>query len=392
LRILFTNHHLAEIAGSELVTSELTTFLKDSGNEVAVFTFHKGEFAYRNIEARGVPVFTTNQSDYEAMVRFDPEVIHIQHWPTFLWLRKVGIKAPVVFGFLGIVPSIENPPPLLKGSQALSWAVSEEVKNNIASLPGWNNQEISIIRNWIPPELLLESPVQANHSVEKKNRIIVVSNHFPAEYMDLLRTVCAEMNFDLVHFGLPEKPKKLDASDFENAFAVVTIGRTALLSASLGIPTIILDHFGADGWLTPKNIFTVRERNFSGRTNALIPNDLYIRKLLNSPPTKNQVSEVRRIILDEHQIANAVDKLQAIYDLATETCWEPQFGRGVDYVSELIDSSLSIGRQADSLLTERNSLLTERAEILDSNSWRATRPLRIISEVLQRLKVFLAWK
>lgn len=383
MRILFTNHHLAEIAGSEMVTSELANFFKDSGNEVAVFTFHNGEFAYQNIEARGVPVFTTNQSDYEAMVRFNPEVIHIQHWPTFLWLRKIGLNAPVVFGFLGVVPSIENPPPLLEGSQLLSWVVSEEVKNNISSIPGWQDQEVSIIRNWVPPELLLESAVRANHSLYKRNSVIVVSNHFPVEYMDILGTVCAEMNLDLVHFGLPENPKKLQSSDFENAFAVVTVGRTALLSASLGIPTMILDNFGSDGWLTPENIFTVRERNFSGRTNALIPNYLYIRELLSSPPTKIQVSEVRRIVLEEHQIAVAVDTLQAIYKRAIETGWEPKFGKALDYVSEIIDSSLSIGRHADSLLTERNSLLTERAEFITSNSWRLTRLFRFIRGALQ---------
>jgi hypothetical protein len=383
LRILFTNHHLAETAGSEMVTSELATSLKDSGHEVAVFTFNKGEFAYQSIEVCGVPVFTTNQSDCEAMARFNPEVIHIQHWPTFLWLRKIGIKAPVVFGFLGVVPAIENPPPLIEESQILSWAVSEEVRNNVASLPGWGNQEISIIRNWVPPELLQESPAYANHSEEIKKRIIVVSNHFPKEYMDLLGKVCAEMNLDLVHFGLPDNPKKLKSSDFKNAFAVVTVGRTALLSASLGIPTIILDHFGSDGWLTPENIFTVRERNFSGRTNALTPNHLYIRQLLSSPPTKIQVSELRRIVLDEHRIAIAVDTLQAIYKRAIQTCWEPKFGRGVDYFSELFESNLSIGRHNDSLVTERNALLAERSEIYNSNSWRVTRPFRLISAALQ---------
>jgi hypothetical protein len=404
-----------DIAGSEMVTSELASALKDSSNEVAIFTLHKGKFANHIIETQGIPVFTTNQRDHEALLKFDPEVLHIQHWPTYLWLRRIGITAPAVFGFLGVVPSVENPPPLLEGSHAISWAVSEEVKNNVASLPGWGIQEPSIIRNWVAPEKISEPNAQTSTS-EKKNRLIVVSNHFPQEYTDLLTQSCAELKLELVHFGLPENPKTLDPSDFKEAFAVVSIGRTVLLAASLGIPALMLDHFGSDGWLTPENIFTVRERNFSGRTQGFKPGPVDIRGLLSSPPTPDQVTEVQKIVLNEHQITIAITSLKELYQRAIDTHPEPIFGKGAEYVSELIEGSLTLGgftfalqterdslqterdslqterdslqTERDSLQTERDSLLADRAQIFASNSWRLTRPLRYISELVQGLRRF----
>ena len=394
MRILITNHQLLDIAGSEMVTSELGSALKDSHHEVAIFTLHKGKFADHIIESQGIPVFTTNPRDHEALLEFDPEVLHIQHWPTYLWLRKIGITAPAVFGFLGVMPSVENPPPLLAGSHAISWAVSEEVKNNICSLPGWGNQKPSIIRNWVAPGKFSD-PITKTSTSDRKKRLIVVSNHFPDEYKDPIRALSAELNLELVHFGLPETPKALDRSDFEDAFAVVSIGRTVLLAASLGIPTLMLDHFGSDGWLTPENIFTVRERNFSGRTRGFKPGPVEIRDLLSSPPTTDQVTEVQKIVLSEHQISIAINSLKELYQRAIDTHPEPNFGKGVEYVTELIEGGLSLGRltvalqtERDSLQTERDSLLADRSLIFASNSWRITRPLRQISKLVQGLRGF----
>jgi hypothetical protein len=203
------------------------------------------------------------------------------------------------------------------------------------------------------------------------------------------------LNLELVHFGLPENPKALDRSDFEDAFAVVSIGRTVLLAASLGIPTLMLDHFGSDGWLTPENIFTVRERNFSGRTRGFKPGPVEIRDLLSSPPTTDQVTEVQKIVLSEHQISIAINSLKELYQRAINTHPEPNFGKGVEYVTELIEGGLSLGRltvalqtERDSLQTERDSLLSDRSLIFASNSWRITRPLRQISKLVQGLRGF----
>jgi len=40
--------------------------------------------------------------------------------------------------------------------------------------------------------------------------------------------------------------------------------------------------------------------------------------------------------------------------------------------------------ERDALLTERDALLTERDALLKSNSWRITRPLRVMSQILSR--------
>jgi len=386
LRILITNNHLNEIAGSELVTAELATTLKAEGHQVTVFTFHKGKFAHENIEALGVRVLTAESSDHDDLLKLKPDVIHVHHWPTYLWLQEIGIKSPAVFGFLGVTPTLENPPTLLDGKQPPTWVVSEEVMNNITAIPGWTTQKQSIIRNWIPPKFTKELLKQASEKIEKKNEIVVVSNHFPVEYMDLIKRVSDELNLTLIHIGLPENPKELDLRDFQNAFAVVTIGRTVLLSASLGIPTLMLDHFGSDGWLIPENIQIVRERNFSGRTFSVTPDYDYLRKKFTSLPTDNQLAQVKGTVLDEHLISKAIEKLQSLYRSAMNSDTEPNFGRGVVYTSQLIRRGMTLELQRDNLQTERDNLQTERLQMLNSKSWKVTRPLRLFQDIVKNLK------
>ena len=56
MKVLLGTHHLEERAGSELFTAELASSIRSRKNEVAIFTFFKGDFA-ELIEADGIQVF-----------------------------------------------------------------------------------------------------------------------------------------------------------------------------------------------------------------------------------------------------------------------------------------------------------------------------------------------
>src|SRR5690606_491516 len=108
-----------------------------------------------------------------------PDVVHVTHWPTLVHLRDLGIDAPAVHAFLGVLPPIENPPPVVDGGPPLAWAVSEEVAQNVASAPGWPAAaDIALVRNWIAPNL--DGGFEHPGPTELR-RVAVVSNHFPAE-------------------------------------------------------------------------------------------------------------------------------------------------------------------------------------------------------------------
>jgi hypothetical protein len=73
MRILFTNHRLADYTGTELFIRELASTLQTRGHQVGVFSTVLGKVAE---ELRGAGVETV--CDFKHL-SFDPQIIHGQH-------------------------------------------------------------------------------------------------------------------------------------------------------------------------------------------------------------------------------------------------------------------------------------------------------------------------
>ncbi len=259
MKLLLANHHLVERAGSELYTFELATALHDAGHTVAVFTFVPGSISTA-LAQLGIGVFTA--SDRAAIEAFAPDLVHCHHAPCLYFLGSLELSCPVVHSRLGPWVSYELPPAVF-GGVSLSLCVSEEVRDVAAETPFGREVQSHIFRNWFDERQTPRAPVRRAGELE---RLAVVSNHLDPKLRQSLDAIVARRpGFSWVHYGLPENPTALGAKELLELDAVITIGRTTLLAGALGVPCLIYDVYGCDGWLEAHRMPDLATKNFSGR-------------------------------------------------------------------------------------------------------------------------------
>jgi hypothetical protein len=366
LKILITNHHLSSLAGSELLTFELAQESIKQGHEVSVFTLFPGKISEKITDELGVRVF--NPNTVHCLEASQIDVIHAHHWPTYLYLKQRGFDKPVVFGFLGVLPPLENPPPIFPTQNLTWWGVSEEVIDNISSIPGWDlNHRIEPIRNWA----LEIGPVRPTAILKEVMHFGVVSNHFPEKLKNSLLELAVEMGFKISFIGLPDNPKPIHLQTLLGFDAIISLGRTAITSICNGIPTLVLDHSGLDGWVTPDNYPLLRQKNFSGRTKGEFPSKETLRYLMSEVPVHSLTTDLATLASPNHDLTVQVTKILALCELAQDTNSVVSFPKSSFVALEYLERSFHFETERDSLVTERDSLLRSR-------SWRITSGARTV--------------
>jgi hypothetical protein len=258
MKVLLGTHHLEIRAGSELFTAELASSIRSRENEVAVFTFFKGDLA-ELIEADGIRVF--DPDDAAAIAQFDPDVVQTNHLPCAHFLRALAPRAVRVHAMLGVVPHLEAPP-LDAGAYSLGLAVSEEVRDRINQTSFVKNVEVAIFRNWFDDRAVLIAEARRPRGAL---RVVVVSNHLAPDLINALEELEAAGDVEVDYFGVQRKSVPVDGALLSQYDLVISIGRTVLLAAACGVPCIMADIHGSDGLLTIENLDQVRAVNFSGR-------------------------------------------------------------------------------------------------------------------------------
>ena len=168
MRILLGNHHLEQRAGSELFTAELARAIRESGHDLAVFSFFKGEIA-ETIERQGIPVFDARAAN--AIAEFSPDIVQTNHLSCAHYLRAIIPDAIRVHAMLGVIPL--EAPPLDASAFSLGLAVSEEVVERISRTPFGRDVPMAIFRNWFDDAAVAPSAHPAHHPLH----VAVVSNH-----------------------------------------------------------------------------------------------------------------------------------------------------------------------------------------------------------------------
>lgn len=356
MRIILANARMGTLGGSELATLELAEAHRRNGHDVAVFSLLPGDTADEYSQRTGVPVLTF--ADRDALLGFSPDLVHVHHWPTVVTLEWLGVVAPWVIGFLGSIPPLENPPPLLPGRQVPWWTLNHVAEAHYGEIPGWGASPHLVVGNWFDDHGVTASPVAAPAALR---RLLVVSNHFPDHVRRDLADVAGSMGIEVTHVGLPGRQEVVDQALLRQFDAVVTLGRTALLAMATGIPVLVLDHFGADGWVVPADLEFQARHNFSGRWRGLEPTTERLGEWLRTPPSTADLGAVRDWAFGNARLSQVVARLDALYG---EPCTSPPsevFGRGVLAVGELLNE-LDLRRrdEAHRSAEERRQLMVQR--------------------------------
>ncbi|HSP81721.1 MAG TPA: glycosyltransferase, partial [Myxococcaceae bacterium] len=366
MRILLTNHHLQERAGSELYCLELSTALRQAGHQVAVFTFYPGHIS-EELVRRGVTVFMSE--DAARIEDFDPDILHVHHAPCLYFLGALRLRAAVVFSSLGVIPALESAPVVWEGV-AQGLAVSEEVREMLGQSPFAEAVPLQVFRNWFD-DTGLERPAPVR-PVEAR-RVAVVTNHLdPALKQDLDALCAAHPGLEWTHLGLPENPVEMGPAVLQGFDRVITIGRTALLAAALQKPCVLYDMYGCDGLLTAERLDVLLTRNLSGRLTRSRPSREELARLLLDEARQVDVAGLADRVWREFSLSRRVQELLALYGRVLE--------RGVALSEKSRKAYGAVGRvYAEATQSRRHAI-----SLLEAEQRRGSELERLLAESRHR--------
>jgi glycosyltransferase involved in cell wall biosynthesis len=258
-KILLTNHHLENYAGSELVTFELAKEFQSRGWDVYVATFSYGGNMKELFEKNDISVFNILN---ESLLTKDFDLVWGHHFPVlYKCFFKDQIKTKnLVLSSLSPYEPLESIVHLHEESNAVIFNSQETYNHHIQYFEKFASK-FQVFPNSVGQEYFEKSKNSFNHDIKK---IAIVSNHAPPEVMEAIEKLEAK-NIEVIFVGQQQKSQLVDSALLMSCDVVITIGRTVQHCMALKVPVFVYDHFGGPGWLNDTNLKEVEWFNYSGR-------------------------------------------------------------------------------------------------------------------------------
>lgn len=260
MKVLLAVHHLVGRTGSELYVAELAEALAARGVAVAISTLMRGHLAAHFEASTGIKVFGPNEQ--LGIQRFAPDIVHSHHLTMFHLLGELLPGVPRVHGILGVVPALEHPPATIAEARRV-FAVSERAAERVrARAPQLGRVEI--VRNWFDERQLVPlNPFTVPD--DRAHKVLVISNYDSLDRDASLAVLEAESFVTVTRVGGAHGQREITGSFLQQHDVVLTIGRTVLLAAAVGVPCIVADQDMSDGLFTHDTVDRLSRTNFTGR-------------------------------------------------------------------------------------------------------------------------------
>ncbi|MBL8548213.1 MAG: hypothetical protein JNL81_17255 [Hyphomonadaceae bacterium] len=262
MRVLVMTNHFAELAGSEVVASEVALWFLERGDDVSLAA-NLIRAPMSNLAPQLELLTDISAID---LSRFD--LVWCQHGLLSLLplsaIEAAGAAPPLV-ALASLSPF--EPYEHLDGSLANALTASifanspetadEIVRRNHGLI---RRDRVDVFHN-AAPAAFWRAPIARQRTLKA---IIVVSNHAPPE----LRAACQrfqELGIHVRHIGLHDEYCRVDAGAIDASDAVISIGKSVVYGIARQRPVYIYDQYGGDGWLTRANFDRNVAHNFSGR-------------------------------------------------------------------------------------------------------------------------------
>lgn len=365
MNYLITVASLANRDGSALAAIEIAEEFRRRGVSVALTSMNIGSWV-----GSTTSVAAWSLEDPETLANFDPDRVILLHWPNYFALQAAGIQAAAVFGFLGTVPPLENPPPLVPGMTAPWFGISEGVIANVETVATWAQQPHALVRNWTAWSL------GEARAAKPLRSLAVVSNRMSDELEARLRRIASDQGIALTRFGLPHNSVEIKAKTLAPFDAVVAIGRSVLDAMQLGRPALIYDLHGSDGWVLPSNVDDLAAESFSAKRRSHTPTDEELAEWLASPPSIEDVAALQQWVNSRATVNSAVDTIERLFESSSAT--NPSWGRFGESVLDAWRDHIRLERALAVREQQLASLSSERD--------RAVSTLHALSGVLERVR------
>jgi hypothetical protein len=272
MRVLITNHSLADRTGSELFVRDVALALLRRGLVPAVYSPRLGDAA-AELRLRSIPVV-----DDLARMAEPPDLIHGQHHLEVMTALEHFPDTPALFFCHGFLPWLERPP---KHPRIVRYAaVDLTTRDRLTTEEGIDPAMIDIVPNFVDTSRFRpRGPLP-----EKPRRALVFSNQ-ALDTLELraLRLACASRNIELEVAGIASRHILADPASVLGEYDLVFArGRSALEAMACGTAVIVL----GIGYMGPM----VRRENLEELRRA----NLGVRTLLNPVTEENIAAEIDR--------------------------------------------------------------------------------------------------
>ena len=260
MKVLIATNHLAAYTGSEIIALEVAEGFRAAGHTPLLFANAVSEELQKHAADRGLEV---RDGELQSPEEFD--LVWSQHFVFPLWLRHfqpaAGKERPLfVFAHLSPYEPYESPAPLVEDLFAgVILANSPETRDALvaAGLPA---RRIRLFPNPAPAVFKCSPPATST-----LRRLLVVTNHMPAELKGALAILQAEAGVEVTHLGMEGVHRRVFPEDLREHDAVVAIGKTTQYALLARRPVYCYDLYGGPGWLSTGNFAKAAQFNFSGR-------------------------------------------------------------------------------------------------------------------------------
>lgn len=381
MRILITQRELIHWGGSQMFTIEVAKELSNRGHEVAVFCPRVGDLA-KIIFPSGVWV-----KDRLSEIPWEPDIIHGQHHLQVVAALSYFVNVPAIYYCHGARPWAEQAPPhprIRYYVMICDWMVTPN-----ATEFGIPRDRMTVIPNFV--NMTRFSRVR-NPAVHPRRALLFGNKGFRAGELSRLETACQDLGISLDKVGYPygnpqERPEAF-LPDYDLVFA---LGRCAVEAIACGCAVIPIVPGQAGELVTMANFQNWVSSNFSpiyGTCATQIDTQWLKRELTNySPAITSQVTAKLR---SEHDMRNAVDKIEAIYKAAiddyknTAKPIAAEFAPYLERMSLEVDAMWEREKTAKRQAERIERLNQEIRAIRSSTSWRLSKPIRVIGSIFRR--------
>ena len=309
LKLLVATNHLFDFTGSEITALTIANHLAQWHDVTLHARYFSAQFVRKVKDMCFDFVEELDNLPHDAF-----HAAYTQHHTSAFAVRHQFPKLPILHASLGVLPYLEQPPVCDLGIYTFL-ALSEEVRNNIIA-QGVPSGSVQIFRNIVDNEKFMP---MGEISPEPR-RALVLSYKIDAEKMDRIREACARLNISVIKTSGPvgaltqeEIAKLINSSDL-----VFSLGRGVIETMMCGRVPIIFDTFGGDGLVTPSNVMSLAENNFSGRKFRIdYSTDDIIKEIRKYRQEFGQT--LRAIALREFDAAKGVSWLAEMLRTASET-------------------------------------------------------------------------
>lgn len=383
-KILLTNFNIINYSGSEIDTITVADYFVNSGYEVDIFTLKKGTPLIDKVN-KNVRIVTIEEKDLLGDMY---EIIWGHHYPLLDYiLFTLKIKSNFVFYIsLSSFEPYEALPEYYN-DLSLIGAISEEVKNKLIC-EGCDSEKIVLFPNYATKE---HFDVNIKKLKEIK-KICIVSNHVPDELKEF-RNICEKEDIKVDIYGNGFISKYVNSEVLNEYDVVISIGKTVYYAMAMGKPVYCYDYFGGYGYINKDNVEEAYKCNFSGRGFGKKKASVEILSEIKDgfSMAQKDLMQLKEFSYDNFNFENNMDKLlikirKNKIDNDKLITKYPSLLRKSRLYMENMENLNYLEREVELYRMSVDTYKNQYEAIINSSSWKITKPIRKIKEILYKLK------